>query len=83
MNLSDFRKQRGMSQTELARVVGVTNKGWISQIETGAASAPLKMALRIELWSGGEVRALDLVSSGGAALLAEFLKSSASIPVDA
>lgn len=62
-----------MSQSELARVLDVTNKGWISQIETGAVKMPIKMALRIQAWSKGALRAVDLLSDEDAKLLTDAL----------
>lgn len=60
MDLESFRKSRGLTQTELAQRLGLRSKGYVSRIETGAAACPLKLALKIERLSGGEVTAASL-----------------------
>lgn len=60
MDLESFRKSRGLTQSELAKHLGLKSKGYVSRIETGAAACPLKLALKIEKLSGGEVTAASL-----------------------
>ena len=43
-NLADIRKNRGLSQTELANMVGVS-RNTISSIETGQFNPTAKLAL--------------------------------------
>jgi DNA-binding XRE family transcriptional regulator len=58
--LRAFRKRRGLSQQEAAAELELNSKGYISSIETGSMDCSLRLALRIEQWSGGEVRAADI-----------------------
>lgn len=60
MELAAYRKSLGLSQEECARALGITSKGYISGIESGDRRASLKLALRIERWSKGKVRAAKL-----------------------
>jgi DNA-binding XRE family transcriptional regulator len=62
MKLSDYRESRGLTQPEMAEALGLSakSKGLICQIETGAKPASLKLALKIEHWSGGQVPAGSL-----------------------
>lgn len=69
MDLVEYRKGRGLSQEQAATELGLKSKGYLSSIESGRFSCPLKLALQIEVWSGGEVRAADLVDEGDSALL--------------
>jgi transcriptional regulator with XRE-family HTH domain len=57
MNLADFRSSLGLSQEECAKALGLRSKGHISSIENGARPASLKLAMKIERWSGGLVKA--------------------------
>lgn len=69
MDLESFRKSRGLTQEQLASELGLVSKGYVSRIETGDVRAPIKLALQIERWSGGEVRAVELLSPEDAGLL--------------
>jgi len=68
MDLASFRKSLGLSQEECATKLGLsaTSKGWISEIEAYALDtkegrpASLKLAMKIERWSGGKVKAADI-----------------------
>lgn len=68
MDLASFRKSLGLSQEECATALGLsaTSKGWISEIEAHEQNpetgrpASLKLAMKIERWSGGKVRAADI-----------------------
>lgn len=60
MDLATYRKQRGLSQEELAQHLGLSSKGYISNIEKGERSASLHVALKIERWSGGAVKAASI-----------------------
>lgn len=59
MDLKSYRKSQKMSQGALALVLGVRSKSYISQIESGSRRAPLHIALRIEQWSNGALKAAD------------------------
>ena len=43
-NLAEVRKEKGLSQSELAKMVGVS-RNTISSIETGQFNPPAKLAL--------------------------------------
>lgn len=59
MNLADHRASLGLTLEECAVALGLspTSKSWLSEIENGKKSASLRLALRIERWSGGAVLA--------------------------
>lgn len=70
MDLATYRKdRRGLSQDACAAELGLRSKSYISGLESGALTAPLQLALRIEDWSEGEVPATGLVSEKDAELL--------------
>ncbi|WP_337186719.1 helix-turn-helix transcriptional regulator [Phenylobacterium sp.] len=60
MDLATYRKHRRLSQRECARELGLTSKSYISQLETGKVRFPVKLALRIQHWSGGAVPAVEI-----------------------
>lgn len=62
MDLASFRKSRGLSQEQCASELGLarSSKGWISEIENGERPASLRLALKIETWSSGRVKAATL-----------------------
>ena len=60
MKLAQARLRRGLTQAALAEELGLSSKGSVSAIETGAEPPSLELALRIQQWSGGEVLAADL-----------------------
>jgi transcriptional regulator with XRE-family HTH domain len=58
--LESFRRRRGWTQEQLAKELGYRSKGYISALENGREVFSLKLALKIERLSEGEVRAADL-----------------------
>lgn len=62
MDLAQYRAERGLSLEQCAVELGLspTSKGWISEIERGDRPASLRLALRIERWSSGAVKAASL-----------------------
>lgn len=62
MDLATYRAERGLSLEQCALELGLsaTSKGWISEIEGGKRPASLRLALRIEKWSRGAVKATSL-----------------------
>lgn len=60
MDLATYRKSLGLSQEECAIALGVKSKSYISGIETGGRAASPRLALKIEQWSGGRVKAASL-----------------------
>lgn len=62
MDPASFRKSRGLSQAAFAKELGLAerSKGYISRLEAGATRWPLKLALKLERLSGGEVPAASI-----------------------
>jgi DNA-binding XRE family transcriptional regulator len=60
MDLVSFRRQKGLSQEDVAKAVGVRSKSYISRIETQPGSCSLRLALKIERFTDGLVQARDL-----------------------
>ncbi|KJS36558.1 MAG: hypothetical protein VR74_11965 [Hyphomonas sp. BRH_c22] len=60
MQLSDWRKSRGISQSELGEAAGLAGP-YISQIESGARRPSPDAAKRIEAATSGEVTAAELL----------------------
>jgi transcriptional regulator with XRE-family HTH domain len=60
MNLMDLRRELKLSQEEFARHVGLSSKGYVSQLERGEITPSVKTALEIERLSGGRIRASEL-----------------------
>jgi transcriptional regulator with XRE-family HTH domain len=69
MDLVSFRKSRELSQQQVAEQLGFSSKAYISGLESGDVICSLRMALTIERWSDGEVRALDILPQEDAKLL--------------
>lgn len=70
MDLEAFRTSRGLTQEQLAKALGLRSKSYISRLETGLGPpASLRLALKIERFSEGLVRARDLVAPDEAELL--------------
>lgn len=63
-----FRRRKGWSQGYLATRLGVTSRGYISDLESGRQPWPLKLAVRYQLVSEGEVAAADLCPDAAALL---------------
>ena len=59
MTLLEHRKGRELTQASAAAELGLRSSGFFSRIENGEPPS-LELALRIQKWSGGEVRAADL-----------------------
>lgn len=57
MDLAKYRSDRGLSQEDLAKALGLKSKGYISDIEAGKRRASPRLAVRIEKWSEGHVSA--------------------------
>ncbi len=58
--LESFRKGRGWTQEKLANELGLRSKGYISAIESGKSPCSLRLALKLETLSDGELKAGDL-----------------------
>ncbi|MBX9707901.1 MAG: hypothetical protein K2X61_08225 [Caulobacteraceae bacterium] len=59
MTLLAIRTERGLTLAQCAVELGLSasSSSWISEIENGKRDASLRLALRIERWSGGRVPA--------------------------
>lgn len=60
MRLGKYRALRGLTQQEVADAIGLS-KSRVSEIEAGSGCS-LNTALKIEAWSKGAVRAVDLAA---------------------
>jgi transcriptional regulator with XRE-family HTH domain len=69
MDLRTYRETRGLSQSETAAALRLKSKGQISSIETGKWPVSVRLALQIESWSAGALRAVDLLPHEDAKLL--------------
>lgn len=75
MTLLEFRQSRGFTLQESAEALGLraSSRSMLSRLENGLMRWPLILALKVERWSAGEVRALDLLEPEDADLLREAL----------
>lgn len=74
VTLEAFRKQRGLSQAQLAESVGLRSKAYISRLESGVQPCSIRLALQLEELSEGVVPAETLVTDDDSALLGRFLQ---------
>jgi transcriptional regulator with XRE-family HTH domain len=70
--LESVRRERGLTQEQLARELGLRSKGYISRLENGEKPFSLEIALRAEIWSGGLLSADELVDGEERELLAAY-----------
>ena len=75
-----YRKARGLTQAEAAKELELGSKGYFSVLERGEAPWPLRLALKVEAWSEGQVSADHLVDDDDRKLLAEHRALVASRP---
>ena len=75
MSLAAVRRARGLTQDQLAKELGLAGAGSISPIENGVVDPSLELALRIQVWSAGKVRATDLRPD-----LADLIEAACSSP---
>ena len=69
MDLRTFRESKGLTLDNVASALGLASRGYMSALETGSADWPIKLALEVEVWSRGAVRATELVNASDALLL--------------
>lgn len=64
MSFATYRADRGLTLEQCAVELELSPKsrGWLSEIERGVTDASLRLALRIERWSGGAVTAASVCS---------------------
>jgi len=74
MSLLRYRKSRGLSQARASAELGLASTGYFSRLESGRAPMPLKLALRIEQWSDGQVPATELLHGEELELLQAALR---------
>lgn len=62
MTFAEYRSARKLSLEQCAVELGLspTSKSWLSEIENGHRDASLRLALRIEKWSKGKVKAASV-----------------------
>lgn len=60
ITIASLRKELGLTLDELAEQLGISSKGYLSQIERGVIDCSLAIALRIEEFSGGRIDAASL-----------------------
>lgn len=62
MKPAEYRKSRGLSQSQFGTELGLAegSKGYVSRLERGETRWPLKLALRLERLSAGEVPAATI-----------------------
>lgn len=60
ITIASLRKELGLTLDELAEQLGISSKGYLSQIERGVVDCSLSVALRIEEFSGGRIDAASL-----------------------
>lgn len=77
MNFIKLRESKGLNQTDIARMLGTTS-ATISNLEKGLPISN-RLAVRIELLSGGKIRAQELTFPGYAKLVAEEEQNLASL----
>ena len=82
-SLRQYRESRGLTLDQMASSLGKKGRGYFSGIETGDVDAPIRLALRIQEWSGGAVPAESLVSAEDAQLLRRHAAATPAQPVAA
>jgi DNA-binding XRE family transcriptional regulator len=60
MMIADLRKELGLSLEAFARSVGLSSKGYASELERGNVKCSVSIALEIERLSGGRIHAASL-----------------------
>lgn len=62
MTLAEYRAHHGLTLEQCAVALGLapSSQSWLSEIESGKRDASLRLALRIESWSGGAVTAASV-----------------------
>lgn len=71
MSISAYRETRGLTQEEAAIELGLKSKGYFSVLEQGLEPTPIRVALRMQIWSKGQVQAADIVSADDRELLVD------------
>ena len=69
-DLIRYRESLGLTQEQAANQLGLSSKGYFSRLERGEETWPLRLALKVEQWSGGQVTADSLVTDDDRDLLA-------------
>lgn len=82
MGLAEYRERRGLTQEAAAAELGLASKGYFSSLENRRVPWPIKLALQVEVWSGGAVRAVELLPPEEAELLARAIHRTESPTAD-
>lgn len=82
MALEPYRRSRGLSQADVAEQLGLSSAGYVSRLERGSTPFPVRLALLVEAWSDGEVRAVDLLPPEDAQLLSQVISRASAPPAD-
>lgn len=70
MGLQAYRQRLGLTQQQAAEALGLRSKGYYSRMENGFEPFSIRVALKVEAWTNGEVKAIALLDPEHAALLA-------------
>lgn len=65
MTISELRAELGLSLEAFAKAVGLSSKGYASDLEKGQATCSVRVALEIERLSGGRIAANSLNADVG------------------
>lgn len=62
MTFAEYRAHHGLTLEQCAVALGLSpsSQSWLSEIESGKRDASLRLALRIESWTGGQVTAASV-----------------------
>lgn len=60
VTIASLRRELGLTLDELAEQLGISSKGYLSQIERGVIDCSVRVALRIEEFSSGRIDAACL-----------------------
>ncbi len=71
MDLASYRKSRGVSQQQLADHLGIRSKAYVCALERKSKHPTVEMALKIQKWSEGAIRAEELLPPKRAAVVAD------------
>lgn len=69
MNVADARKERGWSQEQLARQLGLKSKGYICEIESGAITPSLRVAIGLYRELGVKIGPVESLTDREVAIL--------------
>lgn len=65
MEIAELRAELGLSLDGFAKALGLSSKGYVSQLERGEVKCSVRAALEIERLSGGRIAAASLNADVG------------------